>query len=168
LVLTATEPTTLAHWSDLAADVTPRTGIFIDGQFRDAQSGETFESVNPATGELLARIASAQDADVDAAVASGRAAFESGGWAKASPAERKRVLARLAELIGEHSAELALLDSLDMGKLVTEAYNVDVPSAADLSPSTARRWTRSAGKSPRQNPAISPSSAESPLASSAR
>jgi gamma-glutamyl-gamma-aminobutyraldehyde dehydrogenase len=58
LALTAAEPTTLAQWSDLAADVTPRTGIFIDGQFRDAQSGETFESVNPATGELLARIAS--------------------------------------------------------------------------------------------------------------
>ena len=70
MVLTTAEPTTLAHWTDLAADVTPRTGVFIDGQFRDAQSGETFESINPATGELLARVASAQDADVDAAVAS--------------------------------------------------------------------------------------------------
>ena len=97
MVLTTAEPTTLAHWTDLAADVTPRTGVFIDGQFRDAQSGETFESINPATGELLARVASAQDADVDAAVASGRAAFESGVWAKTSAAERKRALIRLAE-----------------------------------------------------------------------
>ena len=90
MVITAAEPTTLSHWSDLAADVTPRTGIFIDGRSRDAESGETFESVNPATGELLARVASAQAADVDAAVASGRTAFESGVWAKASPGERKR------------------------------------------------------------------------------
>jgi 4-(gamma-glutamylamino)butanal dehydrogenase len=126
------EPTTLAQWTDLATQVQLRTGIFIDGHFRDAQSGDTFESINPATGELLARIASAQGADVDAAVGAARTAFESGVWAKTSPAHRKRVLARLSELILEHRAELALLDSMDMGKLVTEAYNVDVPSAADL------------------------------------
>jgi gamma-glutamyl-gamma-aminobutyraldehyde dehydrogenase len=126
------EPTTLAQWTDLAIQVKPRTGVFIEGQYRDAQSGETFESINPATGERLARIASAQDADVDAAVAAARTAFESGVWAKTSPAHRKRVLVRLSELILEHRAELALLDSMDMGKLVTEAYNVDVLSAADL------------------------------------
>jgi gamma-glutamyl-gamma-aminobutyraldehyde dehydrogenase len=132
LVTTTAEPTTLTQWSDLAGEVKPRTGVFIDGQSCDAQSGDTFDSINPATGELIARIASAQDADVDAAVASARASFESGVWAKTSPAHRKRVLARLAELILEHRAELALLDSMDMGKLVAEAYNVDVPSAAEL------------------------------------
>jgi 4-(gamma-glutamylamino)butanal dehydrogenase len=132
LVAAIAEPTTLAQWTDLADELTLRKGIFIDGQFRDAQSGDTFESINPATGELLARVASAQDADVDAAVAAARASFESGVWAKTSPAHRKRILARLSELIHEHRAELALLDSMDMGKLVTEAYNVDVPSAADL------------------------------------
>jgi 4-(gamma-glutamylamino)butanal dehydrogenase len=132
MTIAIAEPTTLAQWTDLAIQVKPRTGIFIEGQYRDAQSGETFESINPATGERLARIASAQDADVDAAVVAARAAFESGVWAKTSPAHRKRVLVRLSELILEHRAELALLDSMDMGKLVTEAYNVDVPSAADL------------------------------------
>jgi 4-(gamma-glutamylamino)butanal dehydrogenase len=132
MVAAIAEPTTLAHWTDLASQVKLRTGIFIDGQYREAQSGATFESINPATGELLARIASAQDADVDAAVAAARTAFESGVWAKTPTAHRKRVLARLSELILEHRAELALLDSLDMGKLVTEAYTVDVPSAADL------------------------------------
>jgi 4-(gamma-glutamylamino)butanal dehydrogenase len=126
------EPTTLAKWTDLAKQLNLKTGIFIDGQYRDAVAGDTFESINPATGERLARIASAQDADVDAAVAAARTAFESGVWAKTSPAHRKRVLVRLSELILEHRAELALLDSMDMGKLVTEAYNVDVPSAADL------------------------------------
>jgi 4-(gamma-glutamylamino)butanal dehydrogenase len=132
LVVTTAEPTTLAQWTDLAGQTAFRTGIFIDGQYRDARSGATFESINPATGELLANVASAQDVDVDAAVAAARTSFESGIWAKTSAAHRKRVMVRLSELILEHRAELALLDSLDMGKLVTEAYTVDVPSAADL------------------------------------
>jgi gamma-glutamyl-gamma-aminobutyraldehyde dehydrogenase len=132
LASTTVEPTTLAQWTDLAGHVQPRTGIFIDGDFRAAASGATFDSVNPATGELLAAIASASEVDVDAAVVSARTTFESGVWSKTSPAHRKRVLLRLAELISVHRAELALLDSMDMGKLVTEAYNVDVPSAADL------------------------------------
>jgi 4-(gamma-glutamylamino)butanal dehydrogenase len=126
------EPTTLAHWTELAATLQPRTGIFVDGDFRAAASGATFDTINPATGELLAAVASAGEVDVDAAVAAARASFESGAWSKTSAAHRKRVLIRLAELITEHRAELALLDSMDMGKLVTEAYTVDVPSAADL------------------------------------
>lgn len=128
----AAEPATLAQWTDAAAGLQLRAGIFIDGQYRDAQSGATFESINPATGEVLASIASAQEADVDAAVASARASFNSGVWANTSPAHRKRVLTRLGKLLMAHRVELALLDSMDMGKLVTEAYNVDVPSAADL------------------------------------
>jgi gamma-glutamyl-gamma-aminobutyraldehyde dehydrogenase len=96
LVATTAEPTTLAQWTDLAGQLTFRTGVFIDGRYRDAQSGATFESINPATGELLANIASAQDVDVDAAVAAARSSFESGIWAKTSPAHRKRVLARLS------------------------------------------------------------------------
>ena len=77
-------------------------------------------------------MASADTEDVDAAVASARAAFESGAWSRAAAGHRKRVLRRLAELITAHGYEFALLDSLDMGKLVTEAHTVDVPSAADL------------------------------------
>ena len=106
--------------------------MFIDGGFRAAASGATFDSINPATGEVLAAVAAADEVDVDAAVVAARASFESGVWSKTSPAHRKRVLIRLAELMIEHRAELALLDSMDMGKLVTEANNVDVPSAADL------------------------------------
>jgi hypothetical protein len=85
LVATLAEPTTLAQWTDLAGKVTPRTGIFIDGRYRDAHSGDTFESINPATGQLLARIASAQDADVDAAVAGARTSFEQGYGPKHPP-----------------------------------------------------------------------------------
>lgn len=124
--------TTLDDWTQLAAEIKPRTEIFIDGRFRAATSGATFDSVNPATGDLIAPISSADAADVDAAVASARAAFEAGSWSRASAGHRKKVLQRLADLITEHSMELALLDSIDMGKLVEEAHNVDVPSAADL------------------------------------
>jgi 4-(gamma-glutamylamino)butanal dehydrogenase len=124
--------TTLDDWTQLAAEIKPRTEIFINGTFRAATSGATFDSVNPATGDLIAPVSSAGSADVDAAVASARAAFEAGFWSRASAGHRKKVLQRLAELITEHSRELALLDSIDMGKLVEEAHNVDVPSAADL------------------------------------
>jgi gamma-glutamyl-gamma-aminobutyraldehyde dehydrogenase len=124
--------TTLDDWTRLAGDISPRTEIFIDGKYRAALSGATFDSINPATGELIAKVSSAEEQDVDAAVASGRAAFESGVWSRSSPSHRKRVLQRLAELINDNAQELALLDSMDMGKLVTEAHTVDVPSAADL------------------------------------
>jgi gamma-glutamyl-gamma-aminobutyraldehyde dehydrogenase len=124
--------TTLDDWTHLAGEIAPHTEIFIDGEYRPAISGASFDSINPATGELIAPISSADTEDVDAAVASGRAAFESGVWSRASPSHRKRVLRQLSELILEHGRELALLDSMDMGKLVAEAHTVDVPSAADL------------------------------------
>lgn len=124
--------TTLDDWTRLAGDLVPRTEVFIDGKYRAALSGATFDSINPATGELIAEVSSAGEEDVDVAVASGRAAFESGVWSRTSPSHRKRVMQRLAELINDNAHELALLDSMDMGKLVTEAHTVDVPSAADL------------------------------------
>jgi len=129
---TASDPTTLADWTRHTDDVRPRDGIYIDGEFRAAHSGSTFDCVNPATGTLLAAVASAQTADVDDAVRSSRRAFESGEWSRSSVGHRREVLLRLAELINTHRVELALLDSLDMGKLVTEAFTVDVPSAAGL------------------------------------
>ena len=125
-------PATLQDWTRHAAALTPRDGIFVDGSFRPARSGATFDSVDPATGRVLASVASAQTEDVDVAVTSARRAFDGGDWSRASISERKRVLLKLAELINDNSVELALLDSLDMGKLVTEAHTVDVPSGAGL------------------------------------
>jgi len=129
---TASEPATLADWIRHTGDVRPREGIYIDGEFRSARSGSTFDCVNPATGALLAWVASAQAGDVDDAVRSARRAFEAGEWSRSSVGHRRVVLLRLAELINTHRVELALLDSLDMGKLVNEAFTVDVPSAAGL------------------------------------
>ncbi|MDJ0394856.1 aldehyde dehydrogenase [Rhodococcus sp. G-MC3] len=123
---------TLADWTSLAAELTIRTGLYIDGASVPARSGATFDSVNPATGSVIAAVSAGGAADVDLAVAAARRSFEGGAWSRSGIAERRRVLLRLAELIEENGAEFALLDSLDMGKLVNDALTVDVPSAVDL------------------------------------
>ncbi|MFK3796298.1 aldehyde dehydrogenase [Pseudomonas sp. NPDC088444] len=104
----------------------------IAGLPHNALSGETFPVVNPATNQLLAHVAACSDADVDAAVHVARRSFENGPWARLHPRERKAVLLRLSALILEHREELALLDSLSMGKPVMDAYTLDVPGAAGV------------------------------------
>lgn len=117
-------------WKARAAGLTFRHQAFVDGRFCDARSGETFDCVNPATGAVLAQVAACDAADVDRAVAAARRAFDAGHWSRADPGHRKAVLLRLAELIRANLAELALLDSLDMGKLVTDAATIDAPGSA--------------------------------------
>ncbi|MGR1583154.1 aldehyde dehydrogenase [Thalassobius sp. S69A] len=107
-----------------------RSGIWIDGDFGPAANGATFDTVNPATGQVLTQVARGGAADIDRAVASGRAAFEDGRWSGKTPGERKDVLLKLAGLIRENLTELALLDTLDMGKPISETVTVDVPGAA--------------------------------------
>ncbi|MBN9890131.1 aldehyde dehydrogenase [Pelagibaca abyssi] len=119
-----------ADWQEAAAALCFRTKAYIDGQFTDAASGKTFATINPATGEEIAQIAECDAADVDRAVKAARAAFEDGRWSRMDPGGRKAVLLKLAELIRENLVELALLDSLDMGKPVTDAATVDVPGSA--------------------------------------
>jgi len=106
-----------------------RTKAFIDGRYVNASSGRKYVSVNPATGEPLARIASCEAPDVDAAVKAARWSFEKGVWAKRSPAERKHVLLRFADLIEENLGELALLDCLDAGKPITDCMTIDLPDS---------------------------------------
>lgn len=111
----------------LAADLSLPTGAFIDGSFRSALSGATFETRNPATGEVLARIAACGAADVDLAVQKARDAFEDGRWSRLPPAERKRVLIRLAKLMTRNARELAVMESLDSGKTIYDCETIDVP-----------------------------------------
>jgi len=111
----------------VSAVPTLRTNLFIDGEFRAAQSGERFATENPATGERLADIASGDVGDVDAAVGAARRAFEDGRWSRRSPAERKSVLLALADLIEANREELAMLDALEAGKPITDCLEVDVP-----------------------------------------
>ncbi|MFW0757209.1 aldehyde dehydrogenase [Pseudomonas sp. H11T01] len=122
----------LEYWQRRAATLRFRDQALIDGNCVPAQSGQTFDAINPATGECLAQVAACGSEDVDAAVISARQAFESGSWSARSPSERKHVLLRLADLIMANREELALLDSLNMGKPVMDAYNIDVPGAAGV------------------------------------
>lgn len=117
-------------WRSRAGQIGFRGKAFIDGKFVDAASGKTFDSINPATGEVLTAVAECDAADIDLAVAAGRRAFEDGRWSRMAPADRKAVLLKLADLIRTNLEEMALLDSLDMGKLVTDAATVDAPGSA--------------------------------------
>jgi 4-guanidinobutyraldehyde dehydrogenase / NAD-dependent aldehyde dehydrogenase len=117
-------------WQERARRLEFRTQAFIDGRYVDAASGATFDCVNPATGKLLARVAAGDTEDINRAVTSARAAFCKGSWAQLAPAKRKKVLLRLADLIREHGDELALLETLDVGKPITDSVKVDIPAAA--------------------------------------
>ncbi len=123
-------PDTRESWAALAERLDFRNKAFIDGQFRDAESGRAFASTNPATGEVTTHVAEGDSADVDRAVAAARAAFEDRRWAGLEPRQRKAVLLRLAELVEAHRGELALLETLDTGKPIADASGVDIPLVA--------------------------------------
>ncbi|MDW7746124.1 aldehyde dehydrogenase [Halomonas sp.] len=114
-------PKTLADWQALAAGLTLESRAFIDDAFVEAASGETFDTLNPATGERLARVASCDAADAEIAVGHARSAFDGGAWSRLAPGRRKKVLLRLADLMEANKHELALLDTLDMGKPVNSS-----------------------------------------------
>src|SRR5215471_9519201 len=107
-----------------------RYQLFIDGQFVDAESGKTFASPNPATGETLAEVAEGDKADIDKAVAAARRAFE-GKWSKLSARDRGRLLYKLAQRIEAHAKDLAELETLDNGKPIKESVYVDLPQVAE-------------------------------------
>ena len=110
--------------------MTLRTEAFIDGLFVAAADGRTFATVSPRDGTEIARVARGGAEDVDRAVAAARRAFDRGDWAFADPAQRGRVLVRLAELMTEHLDELARIESIDTGHPIGDARGVDVPNAA--------------------------------------
>ncbi len=103
-------------WHERALTLRLDGRCLIEGQRCAASSGETFDKHSPIDGRLLGAVARGQAADVNAAVVSGRAAFEDGRWAGKPPAVRKRILQRFAEKILAAKEELALLETLDMGK----------------------------------------------------
>ncbi len=107
----------------------PEQRLYIGGEYQDATSGETFDTINPATGEVITSVQHAGPADVDRAVASAREGFET--WRQVSGAERGRILNRAAGLLRERNEEIARLEVLDTGKPWQEAVAVDVLSGAD-------------------------------------
>ncbi len=104
-----------------------QTKLLIDGQWVEAASGKTFETLNPATGEVIARVAEADRIDVDRAVVAARRAFDAGPWSKMSAAERGRLLYRLADLLERNQDELAALETLDNGKPIRDSLAADLP-----------------------------------------
>lgn len=109
----------------------PRHQIFIDGRFVPAASGKTFDSVSPINGKVIAKVAEGDAEDIDRAVKSARKAFDSGVWADMGPRDRKKVLLRFAETIAKNAEELALLETLDMGKPIMFSKAVDVAAVVD-------------------------------------
>ncbi|GGI09333.1 aldehyde dehydrogenase [Egicoccus halophilus] len=115
-------------WHQLATQWRPRSQAVIDGELVDAVDGGTFPATSPRDGTTLVEVAAAQRADVDRAVAGARRAFESGVWSRTAPAQRRRVLLRLAELVEANADELALTVALEMGKPIRDARDIEVPA----------------------------------------
>lgn len=122
---------TLTHedWTARAAALQPETRMYIDGKFTEAASGARFETVNPATGAVIAAVARGSAEDVDRAVAAAKKAFRSGVWSRMAPTDRMAVMRRFADLIEDHASDFALLDTLDMGKPISDMLTIDIPGA---------------------------------------
>ncbi|MBB5788298.1 aldehyde dehydrogenase family protein [Jiangella mangrovi] len=110
-------------------DIKSSYGLFVNGEFVEPTDGSMFKSVNPATEEVLAEIASAGAEDVDKAVQAARRAYER-TWSKLSGRDRGKYLFRIARIIQERARELAVLESIDNGKPIRESRDVDIPLVA--------------------------------------
>lgn len=121
---------TLSDWQALAGTLQIEGRAFIDGVYRNAASDKTFACINPSNGKVLCQVADCGEADVNAAVAAARRAFDAGIWNDLNPRQRKAILLRWAALIREHMDELSLLETLDAGKPIGDTTTVDVPGAA--------------------------------------
>ncbi|ADJ47943.1 gamma-glutamyl-gamma-aminobutyraldehyde dehydrogenase [Amycolatopsis mediterranei S699] len=118
-------------WLAAADRLTPETRPFLGRRHVESTSDETFPSVSPRDGRVLAQIPAGSAEDVDRAVRAARESFEDGRWRDLPPRERKRILLRWADAITAHTAELALLDTLEMGKPISESQRVDVAKTAE-------------------------------------
>jgi gamma-glutamyl-gamma-aminobutyraldehyde dehydrogenase len=121
---------TLEQWQGIAQRElsAARTGFFIDGDYKDAIDGGRFDTINPANREAIATVSAANEKDVDVAVAAARKAFRSGVWSRMEPRRRMEILYRYTQLIEDNAEQLAVLDTLDMGKPISDMLNVDIPS----------------------------------------
>jgi gamma-glutamyl-gamma-aminobutyraldehyde dehydrogenase len=125
-----TSPPATPNWAERAGALRIDGRMFVDGERRATQSGETFAKHSPIDARLLGPVARGLAADVDLAVRAARAAFEDGRWSGKAPAQRKKILQRFSEKILAAKDELALLETLDMGKPIQYSLAVDVPACA--------------------------------------
>ena len=122
-----------SRWQAVAAKAQkkPETRLFIDGKFVDAKKGGRFTSINPANGEPIAEVSAGTTEDIDRAVAAALRAFKSGSWSKMAPRARMEVMNRFAALVDENAEDLAVLETLDMGKPITDVIGGDLPAVVE-------------------------------------
>ena len=120
-------------WQEVAGTAKERieTRLFLDGDFVDAAEGGRFATIDPASGETIAEMSAGSGRDVDAAVASAKRAFQSGVWSRMAPRERMEVLYRFADLVAENAEQLSVLETMDMGKPISDVINEDIPAVID-------------------------------------
>lgn len=126
---------TRQDWESMAQGLVIQGKAFINGQYQDASSKQTFDCISPIDGRLLGKVASCDLADANIAVSNARSVFEAGAWSQLPPVKRKQVMIRFAQLMEDNADELALLETLDMGKPIRYSKAVDVMAAA-----RAIRW----------------------------
>lgn len=127
---------THAQWQQRALELPIETRAFINGRYCAAVQGKTFECVSPLDGHLLGLVASCDSEDAQLAVSAARRAFEAGHWSRLAPTARKQIMLRFADVIEEHREELALLETLDMGKPISHALGFDLVATVE-----AIRWS---------------------------
>ncbi|HEV7307835.1 aldehyde dehydrogenase family protein [Ensifer sp.] len=140
------------RWHRIADALRPETRMLIDGQFLAAGSGETFASINPATGALIANVACGNDTDIEIACAIAAKRFRQGVWSRMRLRQRIDVLTRFADLIAENRDILAVLDTMEMGKPIAEMCAIDVPGAVLTMRFMAESIDKIAGSAPVTNP----------------
>lgn len=119
----------LNYWQDKASNLIIESRAFINGEYTESADKATFDCMSPIDGRFLAKVSHCHQNDIDSAVNYARQVFEAGTWSKSAPVHRKAVLLKLADLIELHGEELALLETLDMGKPIAHALNVDIAGA---------------------------------------
>lgn len=117
------------NWQQRALDLKPQSQLFIDGKYVDAASGKVFENFSPSDGHLICNVASGDTEDINRAVASAKKAYDSGIWRDMNPRDKKAIMLRWAQLLGEHREELALLEAIDTGRPIGDALSVDAPNS---------------------------------------
>ena len=122
---------TRADWEQRAQQLKIEGRAYINGEYTAAVSNETFECLSPVDGRLLGKVASCDSADAQRAVENARKTFDSGVWSRLAPAKRKATMIRFAGLLKQNAEELALLETLDMGKPISDSLGIDVPGAAN-------------------------------------
>ena len=120
---------TESEFEAIASSIDLPSNAFINGKFMSAKSGKTIPSVNPATGNVITDVAACQVEDIDFAVGKAREAFDRGYWSRMHPTERKHAMIKLVKLMKRHRHELAVLESIDSGKPISDCVEIDVPES---------------------------------------